>query len=425
MQGHALTPAAAFTSGHRSTIASTTGLTREVSGSLIHGIFLVAVLFPYVQVVPIGTDVQPVALCLAVVSLLFSQRWLGAPRELWLLGVLFIVATFVFLTGEIAFEAVRSVGDYASLFLISLASFSCARDLRKLTIRLLIVAIWTWFIVAVIQSLLSDEFLYQILPAVRRSSTRGVVSLAPEPGYYATMCLFFLLMLFLFKREQSIHGLLCIVQVTLLARSTLFTVILAIAMLLYGLIHLSPKKMFIVAALLLSGWGLATQTNFFDNTRIGDLAKLALVKPLALTKLDLSISDRVAHLVFSLKGTLDNHFLPNGFTSWGNYYHSETVSAHDYFLDYYPDPYPKRIQSGIGAPFYELGLFGAIQVWALIAGIRHRFGSLRSRSAIFFGASLGLCILPGTPIATPIYGFILGHLFACREAMPQAAGREN
>ena len=408
-------PAAEFGRGYVGPADSIFGLGRDASASLTHGFFLGAVLFPYLQIVPTGTDVQPIALCLAVLLLVFSHRWLGAPKELWLLGFLFVVAIFVFLAGDIAFEAVRSVGNYASLFLISLASYCCARNIRKLTLRLLIVAIWTWFFVGVVQSLVYDEFLYQMLPDVRRSSTRGVVALAPEPGYYATMCLFFLLVLFLYNRERSIHGFLCVVQITLLARSTLFTVILALAMLLYGVIHLSAKKMLTVVAILLGGWGVATQTDFFDNTRIGDLTKLAIVKPLALTKLDLSISDRVAHLVFSLKGAVDNHLLPNGFTSWGNYYHSETLSNHEYFLDYYPDPYPKRIQSGIGAPFYELGFFGAIQIWVLIAGIRHRFRSLRTSSAAVFGTSLALCLLPGTPIATPIYGFIVGHLFAFQE----------
>ena len=77
----------------------------------------------------------------------------------------------------------------------------------------------------------------------------------------------------------------------------------------------------------------------------------------------------------------------------------------------------------IGAPFYELGLFGAIQIWVLIAAIRHRFGSLshQFRRGVRDVARFS-SFLPGTPIATPIYGFILGHLFATRESMLQPAG---
>ena len=134
---------------------------------------------------------------------------------------------------------------------------------------------------------------------------------------------FSFLLLFLFKRERSIHGLLCVVQITLLARSTLFTVILAIRdAALRRDSSESQEDDYRGGAFFSVVGAWQRKPSFFDNTRMGDLTKLALVKPLALTKLDLSISDRVAHLVFSLKGTWDNHFLPNGFTSWGNYYHS-------------------------------------------------------------------------------------------------------
>jgi hypothetical protein len=380
--------------------------------SVLHIVFLLAVLFPYVQLFPSGTDLQPTALCIAVVVLAINHEWVTAPRHLWLLGLLFVIAISVFLTGELEFSAVRSVGNYASLFLISLASYSCARDVRPLMPRFLTLACWVYFAVAVIQSVYSADFLAGILPDLRRSESRGVVSLTPEPGYYATMCFLLLLALFLYNRERSLAGLLCIAQITLLARSTLFTCILIVAVLCYGIVHLSAKKLFRVFALLLVGWGLATQTAYFENTRIGDLTKLALASPAVLTKMDLSISDRVAHLLFSFKGAFENWLIPNGFTSWGDYYHSQTLQNREYFLLYYPDPFPTRIQSGIGAPLYELGAFGIIPIIVLFAAIRKRFGSRDRSAAVVFGVALVLALLPGTPIATPIYGFMLGQLFA-------------
>lgn len=382
----------------------------------IDWLFLLAIFFPYLQIIPIGTDVQPIGLCVAILVLLLDRRWHNAPRQLWLFGFLFVVALCVLITGEIDFGALRSVGNYASLFLISLASYSCAPRIQPLTRRLLIISIWIWFAIGFIQSVYSVDFLTNILPDVRRSDSRGVVSLAPEPGYYATMCLFFLFILYLHNRERSIHGLLCIVQITLLARSTLFTGILLAIVLVYGTVHLNPRKMLAVVAVLVAGWAIATQTEYFENTRTGDLTKLALANPFGLTKLDLSISDRVAQLVFSLKGALDNHLMPNGFTSWGAYYHAQTLGAAEYFLMYYPNPFPTRIQSGIGAPLYELGFFGFIPVWTLIIGIKNRFGTIWSGSALALLFAITLSLLPGTPIATPIYGFLVGQLFAFRPA---------
>lgn len=382
--------------------------------SLLNVLFLLAVLFPYIKVVPMGTDVQPVSLCIAVVILLFSQQWMRAPRPIWMLGVLFLIATGVFCCGEMDFAALRSLGNYASLFLIALASFSCGLRIRALMEPMLIFAIWMWFVVGLTQSLIAPEFLYVILPDVRRTAERGVVSLAAEPGYYATMSLFFLFVLFLYGRERSIHGLLCVVQITLLARSTLMTGILLAIAFIYGIVQLNVRKTLTVAAILISGWLLATQTDYFENTRIAELTRLAVATPSRLTKLDLSISDRVAQLAFSLKGAFENFLIPNGFNSWGEYYHDQTLSAREYFLYYFPEPFPTRIQSGIGAPLYELGVFGFIPIWVLLAGVKKRFGSLHSRPAIVFASAIGLSLLPGTPIATPIYGFIVGQLFVVR-----------
>jgi hypothetical protein len=194
-----------------SPVASTASGERNAGHpSPLEFLFLFAVFFPYVQVFPIGTDVQPVCLCLAVFSLTCSHRWMMAPRPIWSLGLLLFVAVCIFLIGERDFAALRSVGDYTSLFLIALASYGCSPQLRLWTIRLLKATIWGWFIVGLIQSVYVSDFLYTLLPDVRRTASRGVVSLAPEPGYYATMCLFFLLTLFLYNRERSIYGLLCL-----------------------------------------------------------------------------------------------------------------------------------------------------------------------------------------------------------------------
>src|SRR5208282_5414885 len=71
-------------------------------------LFLLAIFFPYIQVIPIGTDVQPVAICAAVVVLLLGRRWLRAPGRLWLLGFVLVVALCVLVSGDIDFAALRS-----------------------------------------------------------------------------------------------------------------------------------------------------------------------------------------------------------------------------------------------------------------------------------------------------------------------------
>jgi hypothetical protein len=229
------------------------------------------------------------------------------------------------------------------------------------------------------------------------------------------MLLFCLILLFLYRRERSIHGLACVAQIALLARSAMVTVILVVIIGVYSILRFEARKVLIVMALLLAGWSVPTYTDYFEGTRMGDLAKLAIAAPSELLRKDASISDRIGQIAFSLKGAADNWLLPNGFNSWGVYYNAEMLKASDYLTMYWGDP-PTRIQSGIGAPLYELGLFGLFPLWVLAAGIKSRYGSFRSGSAIILGTALALSMLPGTPLAMPIYGFILGYLFAFRSA---------
>jgi hypothetical protein len=191
------------------------------------------------------------------------------------------------------------------------------------------------------------------------------------------------------------------------------TVLLAVIICVYAMLRFETRKVLGVMGLLLVAWSVPMYTNYFEGTRMGDLAKLAVAGPSELVRKDASISDRIGQIAFSLKGAMDNWLLPNGFNSWGLYYNSEMLKAGNYFRMYWGDP-PTRIQSGIGAPLYELGFFGLLPLWVLTAGIKNRYGTLRSGSAIILGTALGLAMLPGTPLAMPLYGFILGQLFALR-----------
>jgi len=323
-----------------------------------------------------------------------------------------LAALSVAFIGEATFPALRSLANYVSIFLISLASYHFF-SLTKLD-----VVFWTklanavWLAVGLGQTFLSSNLLNGILPDVRRTASRGVVSLAPEPGFYATTCLFFLLLLYLFKQERTIHGLICVLQITLLARSSIITVFLACGLLVYLATSWTVRNMLAVAVVAVAGWFAVTQTDILENSRLHDVFSLAVADPTSLTHKDPSISDRVGQLVFSLRGSLENYLLPNGFSSWGPYYYSEVLKGRNWLTPYWGNRYPDRIQSGIGAVFYELGAFGFIVPIVFLAGTKRRFGRLGARSAVVFLTVVGLTLLPATPIATPMYGFLLGYLFA-------------
>jgi hypothetical protein len=389
---------------------------------ILDSLFLLAVLFPYVTLLPFGTDLQPTCLVLSCAVMLRGNISKPIPPRLWLLGYMFLVAICVTFIGEATFSAFRSLGNYVSIFLISVASYHFFTSATVSVIHFTKLANIAWFVVGLGQTYMSGEFLNGILPDVRRTVSRGVVSLAPEPGYYATTCLFFLLLLFLYRQERSIHGIICVLQITLLARSSIITVFLACTLVVYLATYWTIRNVLSVTVLAASGWFVVTQTPILENTRIADVFILALADPTSLTHTDSSISDRVGQVVFSIKGSLENYLLPNGFSSWGPYYYSEVSQANDWLTPYWGNRYPDRIQSGIGAVFYELGVFGFIVPFVFLGGTKRRFGRLTARPAIVFLTVVILTLLPATPIATPMYGFLLGYLFAPNRS---SAPRDN
>jgi hypothetical protein len=335
-----------------------------------------------------------------------------APGYIWLLGYMLLAAIGAAFIGDPSFAALRSLGNYVSIFLISLASYHFFRSTKVSVLSMTKVANLVWLAVGLGQTFMSNDFLINVLPDVRRTASRGVGSLAPEPGYYATTCLFFLLILFLYKQERSIHGLLCVFQITLLARSSVIAMFLVCSLIVYVATSWTVRNVLVVAVLAASWWAVVTQTHLLENSRIQDVFAMAIADPTSLTQKDPSISDRVGQLVFSIKGSFENYFLPHGFSSWGPYYYSEVLQAGNWLTQYWANRYPDRIQSGVGAAFYELGFFGLIVPIVFIGGAKRRFGKLTARRAIVFLTVIGLTLLPATPLATPVYGLLVGYLFA-------------
>src|SRR5206468_2395952 len=152
----------------------------------------------------------------------------------------------------------------------------------------------------------------------------------------------------------------CVIQITLLARSSIIAVFLGCSLVVYLATSWTFRNVLTVTLVAASGWFIVTQTAILENSRIADVFTLAIADPTSVTQKDPSISDRVGQLVFSIKGSLENYLLPNGFSSWGQYYYSEVLQANDWLTPYWGNRFPERIQSGIGAVFYELGVFGFI-----------------------------------------------------------------
>src|SRR3546814_1883413 len=269
-------------------------------------------LFPYLAPVPLPTDTQPYALLVSgAVLLLVGLRWWvsAAMRALVrpVAGALFLLPADA---GNL--PAWRVALAYVSLFAVAAATVLLARSGYGISDRLLTAAVYVWTAVGAAQFLIDRGFLTGVVSQARTTVDRGVTGLATEPSHYATAAAFMLLLLFLRGRARSLAGLLCIVQVVLLAQSAQVAFLLAFAALVYGLVLVRPAMLVLallapVAAVLVWAAGLGIEAR---GVRILELVSLLLDNPALLVLADPSGNQRVAAIFFALAGFLDHGLLP-------------------------------------------------------------------------------------------------------------------
>src|SRR3546814_97429 len=252
-------------------------------------------LFPYLAPVPLPTDTQPYALLVSGAVLLLVG--LRTPIPAAILALLLPVAVALLLLPADAgnLTAWRSALAYVSLFAVAAATVLLARSGYGISDRLLTAAVYVWTAVGAAQFLIDRGFLTGVVSQARTTVDRGVTGLATEPSHYATAAAFMLLLLFLRGRARSLAGLLCIVQVVLLAQSAQVAFLLAFAALVYGLVLVRPAMLVLallapVAAVLVWAAGLGIEAR---GVRILELVSLLLDNPALLVLADPSGNQRV------------------------------------------------------------------------------------------------------------------------------------
>lgn len=369
-------------------------------------------LFPYLAPLPLPTDTQPYALLVAGIALLLLG--LRAPVPVALLALLLPVAVaFLLLPADIGnFTAWRSALAYVSLFAIASATLLLARGGHPLSDRLLAASVYVWFTVGVLQMFAGRTLLTGLVSEARTTADRGVTALATEPSHYATVAAFLLLLLFLRGRERSLAGLLCVVQIVLLAQSAQVALLLAFVVVVYGLAMARPV-VFLVGLLaplaVLAAWGLEV-TLRTDGLRILELLSLLIDNPALLVVADPSGNQRLAAIFFAFKGFLDHGFLPGSLADFGAYMGAQLDSGA--WPLFFADP-TERILSGYGAALYELGMFGlAVPLVAGFGLFRYFRGSVRH--AVVASALLHPLMLTAVPLAVPLVGLTIGMCYGPR-----------
>lgn len=339
---------------------------------LIYYLFILSCFFPFLNFFRIPTDSQPNSLLLSliIISINFKAIRQHFPAKFLLfIFIIFIALTLLF-ASNLSVNSIISFIGYISLFLIPLATYISLLKIGGLPRKFLFNSLIIWGIVAIIQRFVNPEFMSFIL--YRSSGAglmgRGVNSLAPEPTYYGTVLVLFLIIYFLNFRWTNIklHIIFIVFQLIFLSLSSTIFAVLLISYFLFVLfqmvkIKLDRSILFIIIGIICIVNILFLMFNdYILETRIYKITEILLTSP-EIILMDESINERFNHAFFPLVSLFDNYGLPMGFDNFQQYILSKVVDdKYSIFFDNIQIDHYKKIMSAYGSIFFELGVIGLI-----------------------------------------------------------------
>ncbi len=375
-------------------------------------LFFTFVLFPAISLIPlpVQTDTQPNALLLAVLIFLVGRR-VPIPFLVWTLIVLLTGAFGMFLMGGATMDGIRSLMGYATVFMVASATIMLAANNIRLPDKLLDYTVYIWGFVGAVQLFLYHPFMTFLVTASRMPESRGVSSLSNEPSLYATTLVFYIIFYFMRGREQSLPVFFCIVEIILLSQSALGVLFVIMMLGLYALLRLSaPTAIIAVTALFASLFALVMYGgDMLSGSRIGALLNMLKDDPFRIVQMDESVSQRVASIFYSIKGTLENFFVPRGFGAWKEYAHTQDMIYRGVFNS---GSRIDRIMSGYGTALFEMGWMGlAIPILVTVGIVKSKWRENRLRAACLL-LVVHLLLLTPVPLSFPLLGLLIGELFS-------------
>lgn len=289
-------------------------------------IFFFFCFFPYIDILHIGTDTQPNALLLgAIIILSIKKKVVNAPIIcLWVLFAFAIILAFG--SNLSAFVTVKSVFNYLSPPIISWAAYSLFIQLGyRVSYKAFLSVILFYMFVGLMQNYFITDFMAFLVNDGARGilfSGRGVVSLCPEPAFYGTICMFFMIFGFLeYNKKQSLiaAGIL-LYQLVFLAKTATAVGAVGFAFLIFGVVQVLRLKIkyALLFLVLFSTVGLAYSyiQKTFEDTRMGILVDNVIEDPLQLAMIDQSAGVRITSSFAPFLVIKHNYWMPVGF---GNY----------------------------------------------------------------------------------------------------------
>ncbi len=346
---------------------------------LVYIFFFMAV-FPYLDFFQLGTDTQPNALIFACI-VLFAVRNKKLTPAIILLYVQFLISlSLIFMNTLGTYGLLRILMNYLSPPLLASATYTIYSQLKlKLPFGLFVFAVVVYGIVGLVQLYWYPDFMGFLLNANRGSllGGRGVLSLCPEPTFYGSTCLFFMIFSFLnYTKKQSKYIIpVILAQFIFLSRSSTAIVIFLLACLLFAAIQLLRFKfryVFFIGLFLAIAIPVGNQQlKKLEETRAGEIALHFIENPLNITKIDGSIGVRFTSSIAPFLNFKYNGFKPKGVGNyqsflWKLYRSGECQS----FLTIPIIENKDRLDGAINMVLFQLGFLGLLLPIAIYLAFR-------------------------------------------------------
>ncbi len=384
-------------------------------------LFVFFCFFPYVSLLGLNTTTQPNALFFALFPIVFI-RSRKLPVELFLFGIVLCFATFFLMTSNFSFLFFRDWANYLSLVVVSLGAYKFLRYINGLPYKFFYLVVTVWFLVGMIQTLLFPEFLSFLVHNMRGANVagRGVTSLSGEPTYYGLMLgLFFVVYLINnWHKRSRLLGFLILFQMIFLSKATTVIIIfiLTIGIFIFiSMLRFNIKLIFTVSALVITTSIFMVLTiDLYKDLRIYKISQIVLDHPETILAVDLSVSERVNHVVFPIIGLIEGGGLPRGYGKFSAYLLSKNRSGN--YKAFFSHPLTRgssRILSGHGKVFFEMGGIGLLVSIGIFAAFRFGF----SNPPFLFGFTFYFLLLfAALPFMTATVPFIIGNSLFLRHS---------
>lgn len=380
---------------------------------------LIFCLFPYTQILKIGSYTQPYAFVFCGLGALMSLSQLqkNFPRDQALVVFLFaMLGLTIFMVTCLPSptpQDFKSLLIYLSPGIFCFSGFAIASENPKLADRIIVAAAVIWLAVGVIQTVVSPTFATQFVGEWEESATivvesgRGVLGLAPEPTHFG-FHLIILAATLMIVRKRLYLSIACLAAAVLLARSSSAILVIALGSIAYIAFYTRRARVFLIGVVpAYFAMGAIVESGLLpESLRIVGILRTIYEDPMLLITSDNSVNARLGGIYVGVNKVLSNAFIPYGMSS------RSWVESIGLSLSQYPwlyDISDAGIPSGLVIVVYQTGVFGLILLFLMLRRVMARH---HSKYQSWLLCMMLFVFLSQYMISTPGFGLIYGLMLA-------------